>query len=56
MLHQDKQRGLQKFPLDVPDIRSRKQISQSVLVCNCSENMGKLQKIPEHFVMASLKL
>ena len=42
MLHQGKQRGLQKFPLDVPDIRSRKQIYQSVLVCNCSENTRTL--------------
>lgn len=46
MLHQGKQPGVQKFPLDVPNIRSQKQISQSVLVCNCSENMEKLQKIP----------
>ena len=42
MLHQGKQRGLQKFPLDVPNIRSRKQIYQSVLVCNCAENTRTL--------------
>ena len=55
-LHQGKQRRLQKSPLHVHSIRSQNQIIQFALVCNCSENMGKVQKILAHFLMASFKI